>query len=67
MKLRHVAPAASVSWSRPYLRHFTSFEMPAQASMKVLLATKSDEVTFARELSMLAAVKVYKRGALCAG
>jgi hypothetical protein len=41
--------------------------MPAQASMKVLLATKSDEVTFARELSMLAAVKVYKRGALCAG
>jgi hypothetical protein len=51
----------------PSLRHFTSFEMPAQASMKVLLAIKSDEVTFVRELSMLAAVKVYKRGAVCAG
>jgi hypothetical protein len=51
----------------PSLRHFTSFEMAAQASMKVLLATKSDELTFARELSMLAAVKVYNRGAVCAG
>jgi hypothetical protein len=38
--------------------------MPAQASMKVLLASKSAEVTFARELSMLAAVKVYKREAV---
>jgi hypothetical protein len=41
--------------------------MPAQASMKMILATKSDEVTFVRELSMLATVKVYKRGAVRAG
>ena len=67
MNLRHVAPASPVSWSCPYLRHFTSFEMPAQASMKMILATKSEEVTFARELSMLATVKVYKSGAGCAG
>ena len=34
---------------------------------KVLLAEKSDEVTFARELSMLAAVKLYELGRLSSG
>jgi hypothetical protein len=35
--------------------------------MKVLLTAKSDEVTFTQGLSRLAAVKVYKSGAVCAG
>ena len=35
--------------------------------MKVLHASKSSEATFARELSMLAAVKVHKREAVWAG
>jgi predicted HTH domain antitoxin len=34
---------------------------------KVLLATKSDEATFAREVSMLAAVKLYELGRLSSG
>jgi len=34
---------------------------------KVLLAEKTDEATFARELSMLAAVKLYELGRLSSG
>jgi predicted HTH domain antitoxin len=34
---------------------------------KVLLATKSDEATFGREVSMLAAVKLYELGRLSSG
>lgn len=34
---------------------------------KVLLAEKTDEVTFARELRMLAAVKLYELGRLSSG
>jgi predicted HTH domain antitoxin len=34
---------------------------------KVLLATKSDEATFAREVAMLAAVKLYELGRLSSG
>jgi hypothetical protein len=34
---------------------------------KVLLATKSDEATFASEVSMLAAVKLYELGRLSSG
>jgi predicted HTH domain antitoxin len=34
---------------------------------KVLLATKSDEATFGREVSMLAAVKLYELGCLSSG
>ena len=34
---------------------------------KVLLAEKTDEVSFARELSMLAAVKLYELGRLSSG
>ncbi len=41
--------------------------MPVQASFKVALATKSDEVTFAREVAILPAVKMNKRGVICAG
>jgi hypothetical protein len=33
----------------------------------VLLVTKSDEATFAREVSMLAAVKLYELGRLSSG
>jgi hypothetical protein len=41
--------------------------MPAQASFKVALATKSDGVTFARELAILPAVKMNKRGVIYVG
>jgi len=34
---------------------------------KVLLATKSDEATFAREVAMLAAIKLYELGRLSSG
>jgi len=34
---------------------------------KVLLAEKTDELSFARELSMLAAVKLYELGRLSSG
>lgn len=38
-----------------------------QIPEKVLLAEKTDEVAFARELSMLAAVKLYELGRLSSG
>ena len=34
---------------------------------KVLLATKSDEATFAREVAMPAAIKLYELGRLSSG
>jgi predicted HTH domain antitoxin len=34
---------------------------------KVLLATKSDEATFAREVVLLAAIKLYELGRLSSG
>jgi hypothetical protein len=34
---------------------------------KILLAEKTDEVAFARELSMLAAIKLYELGRLSSG
>lgn len=45
----------------------TTRQIVIQVPEKVLLAEKTDEVSFARELRMLAAVKLYELGRLSSG
>ena len=45
----------------------TMRQIVIQVPEKVLLAEKTDEVSFARELRMLAAVKLYELGRLSSG
>lgn len=45
----------------------TTRQIVIQVPEKVLLAEKTDEVSFARELQMLAAVKLYELGRLSSG
>lgn len=45
----------------------TTRQIVIEVPEKVLLAEKTDEVTFARELRILAAVKLYELGRLSSG
>ncbi|MGB5060356.1 MAG: UPF0175 family protein, partial [Candidatus Promineifilaceae bacterium] len=45
----------------------SSRQVTIEIPEKVLLAEKSDEVTFAREMRLLAAIKLYELGRLSSG
>ena len=45
----------------------SSRQVTIEIPEKVLLAEKSDEVTFAREIRLLAAIKLYELGRLSSG